>query len=109
MNKFNAKKCHYKGQIFDSKKEMNRYIELEQMEKQGIIRSLARQIRWTVLDSNEYFRQIDYISDFSYYNNLTKESVVEDVKGYRKGAAYQVFKIKQKLMYNRYKILIREI
>jgi len=35
--------------------------------------------------------------------------VVEDVKGLKKGAAYQVFVIKRKLMLDRYGIEIKEV
>ena len=35
--------------------------------------------------------------------------IVEDVKGFKKGSAYSLFKIKQKLMYDKYGIVVKEI
>jgi hypothetical protein len=42
-------------------------------------------------------RECLYVADFV-YTDATGETIVEDVKGYRGGQAYSVFKIKRKLM-----------
>jgi hypothetical protein len=39
-----------------------------------------------------------YVADFVYQDAVTGELRVEDVKGYKKGAAYNIFSIKRKLM-----------
>ena len=39
-NKYHAKKQYYKGMRFDSKKEFQRYLILEKMEKQRMIFNL---------------------------------------------------------------------
>lgn len=41
-------------------------------------------------------REVSYVADFQYIQDGKK--VVEDVKGYKRGAAYQLFTIKRKLM-----------
>ena len=35
--------------------------------------------------------------------------MVEDVKGYKDGAAYRLFKAKQKVLYFRFGLLVREV
>lgn len=62
--------------------------------------------------SDEYENPVYYIADFSYWNcrcGIKTSQVVEDVKGLRKGAAYQVFVIKRKLMLERHGIEVKEI
>ena len=41
-------------------------------------------------------REVSYIADFKYIQD--GKMIVEDVKGYKRGAAYQLFTIKRKLM-----------
>lgn len=48
-----------------------------------------------------------YYADFVYKRNGVQ--IVEDVKGMRSGAAYQLYTIKRKLMLERYGIRIQEI
>ena len=43
-------------------------------------------------------RECAYIADFVYIDNASGETVVEDVKGYRRDGAYNIFTIKRKLM-----------
>jgi hypothetical protein len=95
MNKYGNKKCEWGGIKFDSKAEMTRYIELERLEKLGVIRALALQPRFTLLakfesNGNKY-RAIEYVADFRYFEN--DKDVVEDVKGKETSE----YKIKRKL------------
>jgi hypothetical protein len=106
-NKFNARKAEYKGMTFHSTKEMERYLILKDAEKKGTIKNLERQVTYELLPACEHFRAVKYIADFRYKWNF--ETIVEDVKGLRKGSAYTVFKIKQKLMWDKHKILVKEI
>ena len=111
MNKYNAKKTVYKGQKFDSKKEADRYAVLKLLERAGEISDLKRQVRYIVVPAQYendrlLYRSSTYVADFVY--RRAGELVVEDVKGYRKGSAYTTFKIKQKLMYQLYKIKVIE-
>lgn len=54
-------------------------------------------------------RKVRYVADFVYVLDSTGETVVEDVKGYRKGTAYAVFAIKRKLMLERHGIKVLEV
>ena len=123
MSKYNSRKCEYEGITFDSKKEMKRYIFLKEMEKQGKIRNLKRQVKYVLIDAKRepstynskgreilgkvIERECAYIADFQY---VCEDSlIVEDVKGYRMGGAYSVFTIKRKLMLDRYGIRVNEV
>jgi hypothetical protein len=108
-NKFNARKRIYQGMTFDSGKEMERYLILKDAEKRGEIKNLERQVEFELIPACEHFKAVKYIADFRYRHLPTKETVTEDVKGLRKGSAYQLFKIKQKLMFEKYNILVKEI
>ena len=52
-------------------------------------------------------RECAYIADFVYVRD--GETVVEDVKGYKRGGAYELFSIKRKLMLYIHHIRVREI
>lgn len=106
-NKYNAKKTEVDGHKFDSIKETRRYTELCILWRAGEIFWLELQQSFELIPSNDKFRSVKYIADFV-YTTKEGETVVEDVKGYRKGAAYQIFKIKQKLMYQVHGILVIE-
>lgn len=114
---------------FDSTKEKNRYQELLLLERAGLIADLQRQVEYVLIpdqraNSREVYakgvnrgkskpgqlleRKCCYRADFVYTDVNTGQIVVEDVKGYRKGAAYDLFKVKRKLMLWRYGIRVRE-
>lgn len=112
MNKFNAKKVEYRGKTFDSRAECERYIYLNDLQKKGKIQNLVWQKKFEVIpalrDGGKVVeRPVYYIADFVY----TKDGrlIVEDVKGYRGGASYQLFVLKRKLMLQRYGIRVREV
>ena len=107
-NKFNAVKCTYKDLKFDSIKEKNHYIVLRNMELAGDIRDLKLQPVFELVPKNTVFRAVKYRADFSFYDK-ENNFVVQDVKGYKKGAVYQNFKLKQKVMYDKYQIEVIEI
>ena len=70
---------------FDSKKERKRYLELEMLQKAGVIRCLAKQVSFELLPTFKdkqgiTERGIKYIADFVYYDNEKKSFVIEDVK-----------------------------
>ena len=113
-NKFGAKKIidPATGFVFDSKAEFIRWCELRIMERSGLISGLKRQVKYEVIpwqyDKGKVVeRGCYYIADFEYVDrNGTK--VVEDTKGYKKGNAYELFKIKRKLMLKVHGIRIKE-
>lgn len=110
------RKASYKGMIFDSERELRRYIELELMEKAGAISDLQTQVRFELIPAQyaevltgEHYKRgekkgqpktkkvcieksVDYVADFVYMQN--GERVVEDAKGHRT----EKYIIKRKLM-----------
>ena len=100
-NKYGAKKVVVNGEVFDSRKEYHRWCDLRLLEKAGKISDLKRQVKYVLIpaqrqDGKLIEREVSYIADFEYIENGQK--VVEDTKGYKRGAAYQLFSIKRKAM-----------
>lgn len=107
MNKYHNKKVYADGQVFDSKREYNRYCELLLLQRAGQISRLQRQVAYELIPSQKTpqgtMRAVTYYADFVYQEN--GKTVVEDVKGVRT----DVYKLKKKLMWQVYHILITEI
>ena len=82
MNKYNAVKVNVDGITFDSKKEAERYSELKLLERCGAISDLELQVEYKLIPSQKICK---------------------------KGDAYEIFKIKRKLMLERYGIRVREV
>lgn len=107
--KYNNKKVTVNGQVFDSKKEANRYQELLLLEKAGVIKNLSRQVKFVLIPSQRdengkvIERECSYKADFKYEED--GKAVVEDVKGFRT----KEYIIKRKLLLWQYGIRIREI
>lgn len=120
-------KTEVNGIMFDSMKEANRYSELLLLEKVGTIKDLRLQHEFTLQDgfktpTGEKVRAIRYVADFTYwerkedYETMENELiwsgatrsgwkfVVEDTKGFRT----EKYKIKKKLLFDKFGINIRE-
>lgn len=95
-SKYRAQKITVDGITFDSKAEAKRWFDLRTLETNGLISRLERQVRFDfVLNGvNLGF----YKADFRYFDHKLAREITEDVKGYRAGPAYAVFRIKAKLM-----------
>lgn len=124
-SKYNAKKVEIDGKLFDSKKEAKRYKELVELEQKGKISALQTQVPFLLIPAQyeEIYttnkkgkvvtkkqlveRKVQYVADFVY--NKNGKTVVEDVKGYRKGGAYSLFVIKRKLMLSVWKVKVSEV
>lgn len=122
-SKYNARKITYNGLTFDSKKEYQRYIELENMERKGEISDLKTQVKYILIPAQRepstfnsrgkevkgkvLERECSYIADFEYVKDGKK--VVEDVKGFKRGQAYALYSIKRKLMLFIHGISVKEI
>lgn len=123
-SKYGNRKTVVNGIEFDSQKEAVRYQELRLLERAGKISGLRLQEKFVLIPSQreastEVYKsgsqkgrrkpgkllekECSYIADFCYTEN--GESVVDDTKGFRTEA----YKIKRKLMLERYGIRIREI
>lgn len=112
MNKYHATKRKIDGITFDSTKEAQRYLLLKEKVENGEISELQLQVVFELIPSQRINgkvaeRAVKYVADFVYIQN--GKTVVEDVKGCRKGQAYALFTIKRKLMLYRYGIRIKEI
>lgn len=126
--KYNNRKIIVDGITFDSKKEAKRYKELKMLEKAGIIRDLKRQVKYVLIPAqygrtDEVYikgnnkgkqkkgrlieRECAYYADFVYMQN--GNTIVEDVKGYRNGQAYNLFVIKRKLMLYVHGVIVKEL
>ena len=106
-NKYGAKKTTVDGITFASKREAMRWCELGIMAKAGVIEDLQRQVRFEIVGKTDKFRARYYVADFVYREN--GKLVVEDAKGCRSGAAYQIFRLKQAIMYEKYGIYVKEV
>ena len=108
-NKYNARKAEVDGITFDRRKEAQRYAELKLLLRGGEIRDLRLQVKYELIPKQDGERACEYIADFVYQDVRTGKTVVEDVKGCKQGAAYNIFAIKRKLMLWRYGIKVVEI
>lgn len=128
-SKYNSAKARCcQGHIHDSKKEARRCNELTFLERAGQISNLRQQVKYILIPtqrepSTEVYKrgerkgkpkegkvlekELSYYADFVY----TKDGreIVEDVKGYKDGQAYAVFKIKKKLMLYVYGVRVKEV
>lgn len=102
-SKYNNKRIEYDNIIFDSIAEKNRYIELKLLEDIGEICKLECQYKILLQDKftyqNSKIREIIYIADFKYFDNIIKKWILEDLKGYQTVE----FKLKAKLL--KYKLV----
>lgn len=105
-NKFSAKKTVVDGRTFDSQKEAARYTELKLLEKAGKITDLQLQVSFMLMTNGKALRvrsdrypngrKVKYVADFVYFDEILKESVIEDVKGFKT----RDYKLKRAIMEN---------
>ena len=104
---------------FDSKKEMQRFVELRYMEQAGLISDLQRQVKFVLIPAQRepdtvgkrggiikgllIEHECAYIADFTYRQD--GELVVEDAKGVKTPE----YVIKRKMMLYFHKIRIKEV
>ena len=98
-SKYRAKTVNLDGEVFDSKKEARRFIELRRMECDGLISGLQRQKKFVLIPAQYeegtrgprggykkgklLEREVAYYADFVYFDEEKREFVIEDVKGVR--------------------------
>lgn len=130
-NKFGAKKVKdpFTGDVFDSKAEHKRWCELTLLQRAGKLSNLRRQVKYELIptqreESTEVYKAgpqkglpkpgaiiekgVSYIADFV-YTDADGNLVVEDTKGLKRGAAYDLFAIKRKLMLYVNGIRVKEV
>lgn len=122
--KYLNKKVTVDGMTFDSMHEYKRYLDLKEMEENGLITDLQRQVKFELIPKQvevieRYHKrtgarlkdkvrtveqECSYVADFVYYNK-DGEMIVEDAKGLRTSE----YVIKRKLMLYLRNIRIHEI
>lgn len=102
-SKYRNKKVQFDGITFDSKKEALRYMVLKSYEQKNTIQDLQLQVPFVLIDKSKYGRVIKYIADFVYYEN--GQMIVEDVKGVKT----DVYKLKKRMLAEKYGIEIKEV
>lgn len=105
MNKYRNRKTEIDGIVFDSKREAQRYAELQLLQRAGKIRDLSMQVEFELIPKQDGERACKYKADFVYHMADTGKMVVEDVKGKRT----REYIIKRKLMLWRHGIKIVEV
>ncbi len=108
-NKFKAKRTVYDGFSFHSKKEAGYAKTLDLLKKSfkpsEKVLSYRKQVPFPIVVNEK--KICTYLLDFlvTYVDGRIEHI---DVKGYRKGTAYEVFKIKKKLVECLYNITVIE-
>ena len=126
MNKYGNKKVVYLGEVFDSKREMYRYMDLRLLLMCGAISNLRRQVVYELIPaqrekSTRVYKKgrkkgqpiegkiiekaVNYIADFVYIDSATGKEVVEDAKGMRT----KDYILKRKMLLYFHGIRIREV
>ena len=114
--KYGNKKVEYQGKLFDSKREMQRYVILKEAEEKGLISDLRTQITFELIPAitEEYVehlktkdkiktrvlqRAVTYKADFVYIKD--GEEIIEDVK-ISKALIPKEFALKEKIFFWKY-------
>lgn len=110
QNKYHNKKTYYNSYKFDSIKERNYYIYLNELEDKGKIKDLQLQVKFELQPSfklnGETIRAINYIADFVYVDLDINKKMVIDVKGYRT----KEYALKKKLFLYKYQdVVFKEV
>ena len=109
-NKFNARKITCFDGTFDSVKEYRFFLQLKAQMKAADndfkVVSIERQVRYDIAIAGKKigFYKLDYLVNYA-----SGKKRYFDVKGCRAGAAYQLFKLKKKIIEAIYNIQIEEI
>ena len=105
--KYRAIRVELDGITFASKREARRYQELKILEGGRLLKDLSVHPRFKIVVNDVHV--CTYVGDFQYWCMAEQAVVVEDVKGMRRGKAYEMFRLKAALMKAIYKINVREV
>lgn len=105
-NKYNAKKIELYGIKFDSKKESVRYLFLKEEERQGKISNLKVHPKYPLNINGK--KVAEYWPDFEYID-INGIKHVEDVKGCKRGCAWNLFRLKAKIFHVLYGIEVEVV
>ena len=119
--KYKNRKVNIDGDVFDSMKEYWRFAELKQMQAEGKITDLQRQVKYILIPAQRepdtigkrggvkkgklLEREVAYYADFVYRLSDTGTLIVEDTRGMRTTE----YIIKRKMMLYFHKIRIKEL
>lgn len=111
-HKFNAKPCEIGGVRFASRREGRRFLELQLLEKAGIIRDLELQPRFPLTVVREATGEVidvgRFTGDFRYVDVATGKRIVEDVKS-PATAATEAYRLRKRLVEAQHNIQITEV
>lgn len=98
-SKYHSQKVSIAEEIFQSKREARRWLELKNMEANGLISGLQRQKKFVLIPAQYepdtkgprggrikgklLEREVSYYADFVYFDEEEKDFVIEDTKGVR--------------------------
>lgn len=105
-NKFHAIATVVDNIRFSSKKEAERYKALKVLQQAGEITDLTLQPSYKLAVNG--LHMCVYRADFRYTDKSGKMHI-EDVKGFHKSRAYELFRLKAKLMLAVYGIMVEEL
>ena len=114
--KYHNIKTEVNGIRFDSQKEARRYQELLRLEELGLIEDLRLQVNFTLQEAftksnGERVRAIVYKADFTYKKRDENDDytlyIVEDVKS--RATKTPTYRMKKKLMWEKFRIQIKEV
>lgn len=103
-SKYHAKPVTVDGIRFDSKREAERWQQLLLLYRAGEISNLRRQVPYVLIPKSDYGRDIVYRADFVYVDKSCIE-IVEDAKGFKT----DIYRLKKRLMAEKYGIIIKEV
>lgn len=105
-SKYRARKVEIDGIVFDSKAEAKYYRQLQLQVAAGEIESFDCQVPYALIVNGDLVAT--YVADFVTYEKGAPSCVI-DVKGYTKGQAYAMFRLKQKLVKALYGIDVKVV
>ncbi|UXC34799.1 DUF1064 domain-containing protein [Cupriavidus gilardii] len=107
-SKYRNTRVSLNGMKFDSRREMERYFHLRQMERAGLISGLRRQVVYElapgVVIQGRKRPALRYVADFVYRDGEGRE-ITEDVKG----VVTDVYRVKRHLMKSIHGVDIKEV
>jgi hypothetical protein len=110
VSKYHAQRTAVGDQVFDSKREARRWVELQILQRAGAIVALERQVPYVLYapglesaDAGELAIVGRWIADFRYRER--GQVVIEDAKGVRTA----VYRLKKRLVEATYGIRIVEV
>lgn len=103
MSKYHNRKAVTPDGVFDSGRELIRWQELKLREKAGEISNLRRQVSFELIPKIGKNRPTNYVADFVWTEG--GKEVVGDAKGYRT----EVYKLKRKMMRDKFGIEVVEM